>query len=129
MNLPTNVLCSRLFIIMLHFIIVILLLLSLSLLFSLPLQSPSPSLSLSLSPSPTPTPTFPFPLSLLSLSSSLSPMLLSTHCLDPCLWGESGHPASGPPASLSLHLSSSSTIPARSVHILGVTMWCVCGCS
>ena len=32
-------------------------------------------------------------------------LLLSTHSLDLCLWGESDHPASGPPASLSLHLS------------------------
>ena len=45
-------------------------------------------------------------------------LLLSTHSLDPCLWGESDYPASGPPASLSLHLASGgvSTNP-------GVTMW------
>ena len=29
-------------------------------------------------------------------------MMLSTHSLDPCLWGESDHPAFGPPANLSL---------------------------
>ena len=36
-------------------------------------------------------------------------LLLSTHSLDPCLWGESDHPDFGPPASLSgqqLHHSS-----------------------
>ena len=42
--------------------------------------------------------------------------LLSTHSIDPCLWGESDHPAFGPPASLSLHLASSSITPAGSVH-------------
>ena len=47
-------------------------------------------------------------------------LLLSTHSLDPCLWGESDHPASGPPASLSQR--DMSTNP-------GVTMWCVCECS
>ena len=43
-------------------------------------------------------------------------LLLSTHSRDLCLWGESDHPASGPPASLSLHLASSSITPAASVH-------------
>ena len=41
---------------------------------------------------------------------------MSTHSLDSCLWGESDHPAFGPPASLSLHLTSSSITPAGSVH-------------
>ena len=41
---------------------------------------------------------------------------VSTHSLDPYLWGQSDHPAFGPPASLSPHLASSSIIPARSVH-------------
>ena len=36
--------------------------------------------------------------------------------LDPCLWGESDHAVFGPPASLSLHLASSSITPAGSVH-------------
>ena len=43
-------------------------------------------------------------------------LLLSTHSLDPCLWGESHHPAFDPPASLSLHLASSSITTAGSVH-------------
>ena len=43
-------------------------------------------------------------------------LLLSTHSLDPYLWGESDHPASGPPASLSLHLASSFITRAGSVH-------------
>ena len=43
-------------------------------------------------------------------------LLLSTHSRDPCLWGESDHPAFGPPASLSLHLAISSIIPAGPVH-------------
>ena len=43
-------------------------------------------------------------------------VLLSTHSLDPCLFRESDHPAFGPPASLSLHLVSSSITPAGSVH-------------
>ena len=42
--------------------------------------------------------------------------LLSTHSLDPCLWGESDHHASGPSANLSHHLASSSTIPSWSVY-------------
>ena len=41
---------------------------------------------------------------------------MSTHSFDPCLSGESYHPAFGPPASLSLHLASSSITPAGSVH-------------
>ena len=41
---------------------------------------------------------------------------MSTHSLDPCLWGESDHPVFGPPASLFLHLASSSITPAGSVH-------------
>ena len=43
-------------------------------------------------------------------------MLLSTYSLDPCLCGESDHPAFGPPDSLSLYLASSSITPAGSVH-------------
>ena len=45
-------------------------------------------------------------------------LLLSTHSLDPCLWGgaESDHPAFGPPARFSLHLANSSITPAGSVH-------------
>ena len=43
-------------------------------------------------------------------------LLLSTQSLDPCLWGESDHPAFGPPASLSLHLASNSITPAGSVN-------------
>ena len=43
-------------------------------------------------------------------------MLFSTHSHDPRLWAESDHPASGTPASLSIHRASSSTIPAGSVH-------------
>ena len=42
--------------------------------------------------------------------------VVATHSLDPCLWGESDHPAFGPPASLSLHLASSSITPAGSIH-------------
>ena len=53
-------------------------------------------------------------------------MLLSPHSLDPCLWGESDYPAFGPPASLSLHLASSSIIPVGSTNPV-VTMWCVWG--
>ena len=47
-----------------------------------------------------------------------SVVVVSTHSLDPCLWGGGGsdHPACGPPASLSLHLASSSITPAGSVH-------------
>ena len=43
-------------------------------------------------------------------------LLLSTHSLDPWLWGESDHPAFGPPVSLSLHLVSSFITPTGSVH-------------
>ena len=43
-------------------------------------------------------------------------ILFSTHSLDPCLWWESDHPAFGPPASLSLHLASSSITPTGYVH-------------
>ena len=43
-------------------------------------------------------------------------LLLSTHSLDPCLWGESDHPAFVPPVSISLYLASSSITPAGSVH-------------
>ena len=43
-------------------------------------------------------------------------LLLSIHSLDPCLWGEYENHAFGPPASLSLHLASSSISPAGSVH-------------
>ena len=35
---------------------------------------------------------------------------------DPCLWGESDHPAFGPLTGVSLHLGSSSITPAGSVH-------------
>ena len=54
----------------------------------------------------------------------------STHSLDPYLWGESDHPAFGPPVSLSLHLASSSITPAGSVHKSRgdsvVRLWVVC---
>ena len=43
-------------------------------------------------------------------------LLLFTHSLDPCLWGESDHPVFGPPVSLSLHPASSSITPAGFVH-------------
>ena len=43
-------------------------------------------------------------------------VVVSTHSIDPCLWGEFDHPGFGPPASLSLHLASSSITPAGSVH-------------
>ena len=43
-------------------------------------------------------------------------VVVSTHSIDPCLWGESDHPAFGPPASISLHLASSSITSAGSVH-------------
>ena len=43
-------------------------------------------------------------------------VVVSTHSLDPCLWGETDHPAFGPPASKSLHLVSNSITPAGSVH-------------
>ena len=43
-------------------------------------------------------------------------IVVSTHSLDPCLWGESDHPAFGPPAGISLHLASNSITPAGSVH-------------
>ena len=46
----------------------------------------------------------------------LSCLVLSTHSLDPFLWGESDHPAFGPPTSISLHLASNSITPAGSVH-------------
>ena len=42
--------------------------------------------------------------------------VVSTHSLDPCLWGESDHPAFGPPASISLHLASNSITPAGFVY-------------
>ena len=43
---------------------------------------------------------------------------MSTHSLDPCLWGGGGsdHLAFGQPASISLHLTRSSITPAGSVH-------------
>ena len=31
-------------------------------------------------------------------------LVVSTHSIDPCLWGESDHPAFGPPARIPLHL-------------------------
>ena len=43
-------------------------------------------------------------------------LLLSTHSIDPCLWGECDHPAFGPPASLSLNLASRFITPAGFVH-------------
>ena len=43
-------------------------------------------------------------------------LVVSTHSIDPCLWGESDHPAFDPPASISLHLASNSISPAGSVH-------------
>ena len=49
-------------------------------------------------------------------------LLLSTHSLNPCLWGEADHPAFGPPASSSITPAGLTTNP-------GVTMWCVCRCS
>ena len=42
-------------------------------------------------------------------------LLLSTHFLDPCLWGEPDHPAFGPPANLYLHLTSCSITPVGPV--------------
>ena len=48
--------------------------------------------------------------------SHLMAFVVSTHSLDPCLWGESDHPAFGPPVSLYLHLTSSSITPVGSVH-------------
>ena len=42
-------------------------------------------------------------------------VVVSTHSLDHCLWGESDHPAFGQPASISLHLASNSNTPAGSV--------------
>ena len=41
---------------------------------------------------------------------------MSTHSLDPCLWGESDYTAFGPPACISLHLASNSITPTGSVH-------------
>ena len=62
-------------------------------------------------------------------------LLLSTHSLDPCLWGESVLPDVRTPTSLSLHLTSSSITPAGSVHKsrgdnvvhmwVQLTRWCV----
>ena len=43
-------------------------------------------------------------------------VVVFTHSLDPCLGGESDHPAFCPPASISLHLASTSITPAGSVH-------------
>ena len=55
-------------------------------------------------------------------------LLLSNYSLDPCLWGESDHPDFGPPASLSLHLASSSITPAGSVHkSRGESVWTYVG--
>ena len=56
-------------------------------------------------------------------------VVVSTHSIDPCLWGKFDHPAFGAPASLSLHLASSSITPAVISINPGVTVWCVCGCS
>ena len=52
-------------------------------------------------------------------------MLLSTHSLDPCLWGS-------PIIPLLVHLASSSITPAGGGGLStnqGVTVWCICGCS
>ena len=50
-------------------------------------------------------------------------LLLSTHSHDPCEWGrEFDVPASGLPASFSVHLVSSAVTPAESVHNV-VRMW------
>ena len=46
----------------------------------------------------------------------LKQVLLSTHSHDPGWWGESDVPACSPPASFSVHLSSSAVTPAGSVH-------------
>ena len=43
-------------------------------------------------------------------------VVVPTHSIDSCLWGESDRPAFGPPASLSLNLTSSSTTTTGSVH-------------
>ena len=44
-------------------------------------------------------------------------LLLSTHSLNPCYWGEqSDRPACSPPASFSVHLVSSTVTPAGSVQ-------------
>ena len=53
-------------------------------------------------------------------------VVVSTHSLDPCLSGESDHPAVGPPASISLHLASNSITTAGSVHKSRGDS--VCGC-
>ena len=56
---------------------------------------------------------------LMTLDTGGSPMLLllSTHSPDPCMWvGESDHPTVGPPASLFLHLASSSITLVGSVN-------------
>ena len=62
-------------------------------------------------------------------------VVVSTHSLDPRLWGESDHPAFGPPASISLHLVSNSITPAGSVpkssgdsvvcRLVQLKRWCV----
>ena len=61
-------------------------------------------------------PTRPSRLISLSTMGGGGTILLSTHSVDPCMWGESDHPAFGPPSSLSLHLASSSITPAGSVY-------------
>ena len=43
-------------------------------------------------------------------------VVVSTHSLDPCLWGESDHSVFGQSVIISLHLASSSITPAGSVH-------------
>ena len=58
-------------------------------------------------------------------------VVVFTHSLDPCLWGESDHPAFGLPASISLHLASNSVTPAGPVHksrgdsVVQLKRWCV----
>ena len=46
-------------------------------------------------------------------------VVVSTHSIYPCLWRESDHPAFGPPASISLHLASS-TNPGVTVYVRAV---------
>ena len=43
-------------------------------------------------------------------------LLLSTHSHYSCKWAESDAPASGPPASFSVHQARSAVTPVESVH-------------
>ena len=54
-------------------------------------------------------------------------LLVSTHSLDPCLWGESDHPVFGP-AYLTIWPAAASLEQGLSTNP-GVTVWCLCGCS